>query len=965
MAQEAQTQPAGAPGPDALRPSAPRLLVKAARADSWSEGQTNIILLRGGVELQAGEATLRAPEAVIWLEKLPGEARSRADVVLVGTAEENAVIQTPEARQFGERLAANVIVDGVRIDVPQREARDLSASELYRAAALLRPAPATQPAPEGPVPPGGTTRPTIIAPPTTRRVAPVQLIAKELRTTPTDDETLAVLATGGVFLMQRSDEGDLIELAADRAVVFTSLKRLDEAGGLDPAALREAITGVYLEGDVRIVYTPGRRGRRDQKQGFAALEQRLEARQVFYDFTTDRAVLTKAVLHTSEPEHGQPLTVRADVIRQLARGNYNAQSAEISTSRMAVPDYSLNASRVFIRTRRDRAVFGADNVSARLFEVPVLWFPAIRGATLDNRLPLRQVSVGQSSVFGNEIQTTWGLFETFNATPPQTLDATYSLGYLSDRGVSAGLNADYYGDLFLFGNRPETFSGDLRGFLVNDNGVDKLGGKRLPIPQDELRGRVYWEHEQYLPGGWSALARLGYVSDPGFLEQWQRRQFWDGEPHDMFFNVERARGNELLGLQIIYDINDFATTADTFQEGADVERLPEGQYARFGQRLGLLTLTSRNRIAALQFNNYGSDPAAELGLVDRPASTALDESFTGIPAHGYTGTPESITARADFRQEVSLPVQASGLSLTPFAVGRLTAYGDQVNGEETGRVLGGVGVRLGTALVRTDDSIYSQIFDLDRMRHVVEPSITGFASWQSQDASDFFIFDQGIDDITDVTAVQVALRQRWQTKRGAPGRRRSVDFFTWNIEANLFDTGRDEVIVPTGAGLASAAGFRGLFFASEPEASLARDGINTDAQWRISDTTALVGDAAYSLESDDLVTVAAGMTVTRDDRLSYSIGGRYVEPLDLTLAVGSINYNLSQRYSIAAAASYDVDVNDVRNTTVLITRRFDRFFVNVGLYLDRIDDDSGIRFMVAPVGFREFALSSNQLDRTR
>ena len=32
---------------------------------------------------------------------------------------------------------------------------------------------------------------------------------------------------------------------------------------------------------------------------------------------------------------------------------------------------------------------------------------------------------------------------------------------------------------------------------------------------------------------------------------------------------------ELLGLQVVYDINDFATTADTLQEYSSVERLPD------------------------------------------------------------------------------------------------------------------------------------------------------------------------------------------------------------------------------------------------------------------------------------------------------------------------------------------------------------------------------------------------------
>ena len=963
-AHQAQNQP-----PDALRPSVPRLLAKAASAASWAEGQTTVVLLRGGVELQAGEAMLRAQDAVIWLEKLPGEARTRADVVLLGTDELNAMIQTPEARQFGEHLAANVIVDGVRFDVPQREARDLSGLEIYQAALARRPPPpAETPAGEGPGPvePVAATQPVPVvplnAPPTTRRISPIQVSAADLRTTPTDDGTLAAVATGGVFVMQRSVNGDLIELQADRAVVFTSLERLDQAGGLDPAALREAITGVYLEGDVRMVFTPGPRSRRDeQRSSFATVEHRLEAQRAYYDFTTDRAVLTRAVLHTTEPQVGQPLTLRANTIRQIARGHYEAQSAEISTSRMAVPDYSLNASRVFVRSREERAVFGADHVTPRFFGVPFLWLPAVRGATLDNRLPLRNVSVGNSRDFGFGVNTTWGLFETFNATPPQTLDATYSLGHLSDRGFTAGLDADYYGDVFLFGNRPETFRGELTAFLVDDHGSDNLGRRRSEIPQDDIRGRAYWEHQHFFTGGWGVQARFGKTSDETFLEQWEREQFWNGPPHDLFFNIERARGNELLGVQIVYDINDFATTADTLQEYSSVERLPEATFARFGERLGPLTFTSRNRVGLLQFNNFGPDPLADLGFIDRGSSTDIDESFRGIPAWGYTGTPEMLVGRGDFRQELALPLDAGGLDVTPFAVGRLAAYSEQLaDDDETGRVLGGVGVRIGTALVRTDDRVYSRIFDLDRVRHVVEPGATAFSSWQSADRDDLFIFDQGVDDIGEISALHFELRQRWQTKRGAPARRRSVDFLTWTIEANLFDNEPADIVVPTNIGLASAAGFRGLFFASEPEASLPRDGINTDALWRISDTTAVVADAGYSLETDDLVTLAGGIIVSRDERLSYSLGGRYVEPLDLLLAVGSINYHLSQRYSIAAGASYDVEVSDIRNTNLYITRRFDRFFVNVGVYLDRIDDDSGIRFMIAPVGFRELSLSSNQ-----
>ena len=652
---------------DALRPATPGLRLKAASAASWTDGQTNIVLLRGGVEIQAGEATLRATDAVLWLEKLRGESRTRVDVVLLGTAEVNAAIETPEARKYGTRLAADLVIQGgVRLDVPEREARDLSDTPIYEAALVLRPVHEPVPsAPGGPARPGEagtTTRPgttSLEGTATTRPVAPVQLTAAQLRTAPGTDGKLAILASGGVFLMQRSANEDLIELRAAQAVVFTNLRRLDEvAGGTDLGALQEAITGVYLEGDVRIVFTPSPQRRRGG--GFGSAEQRLEAQRAFYDFLTDRAMLTRVVLHTTEPAFGQPLTLRAQTVRQLALGQYEARQAEISTSRFAVPDYSLNASRVFVRSGQTRAVFGGDHVTARLFEVPFFYFPAVRGATIDNRLPLRSVAIGHSRDFGAGIDTQWGLFETLGLTPPQSLDASYSLGYLGDRGLTAGLDAEYRGEIFRFGNRPELFQGGLTAFGVRDHGADNLGRRRAQIHYDDVRGHVFWQHQHYLPGDIAAFGRVGYVSDPTFLEQWRREQFWDGAPHDLAFAVERSNGNQVFGVAAVYELNDFATSANVLQENLGVERLPEASYARLGDRLGPLTLSSRHRVGLLQFNNYGVDPLADLGFQDRAATTDFDESFRGIPAYGYTGAPEQLTARGDFRQEVALPLHLGG-----------------------------------------------------------------------------------------------------------------------------------------------------------------------------------------------------------------------------------------------------------------------------------------------------------------
>ena len=939
------TGPAAVESLDALRPASSRLTLTAASASSWSQSGANVVLLRGGeagVTITAGEATLTAPDAVVWLVKPPGQARTRVDVVLLGQPGRPATITTPVATRTGPELAADLVLEGsLRFDVPLRQARDEGDSPEFARASPLRPEPAEAvpetAAPDVPQISNGEAPAGAVVPP---RVTPVRIVADELTTRTDDEGKLAVLATGGVFLFKRNDDGGLIELRAERAVVFTTLDGLAAAGDFDPASVEQAVSGVYLEGDVRVSYTPA-----DGRGGTSAdREQRLEAESAFYDLIDDRATLTRAVLHTSEPALGQPISLRAQTIRQLSVGRYEARSAEVSTSRMAVPDYSLNASRVFVRTGEaggGRTIFGGDNLTARAFGVPAFYFPLVRGASIDNRLPLRSVGVGQSRNLGLGVETQWGLFETLGATPPKTLDATYSIDYFSERGLAGGINADYRGDLILPGDSPANFFGDLEVYGVDDHGVDDLGGGRRDIPRDGFRGRAFFEHQHFFDDGVSAQLRAGYASDETFIEEWRDRQFENGPPHDLFFNVEQSRGNALLAVTADYDVNNFATVAGALQENVGVQRLPEVGFARFGERLGpAATFTSRNRVGALRFKTFEAD-------LDDYGLGGLEP---GLPGYAYTGVTDDFVARGDFRQEVTLPLDVGPLRVVPFLVGRATAYSQDTGGEAALRLLGGVGAHLSTLLTASDDRVYSRLLDVDRLRHVVEPGLSLFASAANVERDELFIYDPGVDGVSDISAAQFSLRQRLQTRRGPPGRKRSVDVVALNVEANYFANEPVEPAGGTSLGIDDASGFRGLYFAGEPEASLARDGLNADALWRVSDTTALVGDAAYNLDADLLATAAAGVVVQRDERVRYSVGGRYLGPADLTLLVGRVGYKLSERYALAASANYDLDERDVRNSRVTIERRFDRFAINVGLYLDRIEDEGGVRVNIYPLG---------------
>ena len=86
-------------------------------------------------------------------------------------------------------------------------------------------------------------------------------------------------------------------------------------------------------------------------------------------------------------------------------------------------------------------------------------------------------------------------------------------------------------------HQPLNFNGDLRSYLIYDGGVDRNYG-RVPLDPGgaghELRGRLDFEHTHYLPDDWEAQVRLGYTSDPTFLEESGSR--WSSWKKDRWMN---------------------------------------------------------------------------------------------------------------------------------------------------------------------------------------------------------------------------------------------------------------------------------------------------------------------------------------------------------------------------------------------------------------------------------------------
>jgi lipopolysaccharide assembly outer membrane protein LptD (OstA) len=939
-----------------------RLILTAKTATTWTDADTDILQLEGPVKIELENATLSAEQAVAWLspEKGAEQGRRKAQFVLLGSAR----VKQGDTIRSGDRMVVNASVAGrIRLIADDRIDRDQHDSYLYRLADSTRdpskaaPTPATEPAtlPSTTAPSTGPTTvpatgPTLAATPgaTTQPVkAPVMFEAESMEMVETDDGTVAAILAGGVKLLERRPNGDLLEMQGQRVVLFTPLKNLRELqqrGGV--REIQDAVTAAYIEGDVRVVFTPNTTGPQQHPQKFG--EQRLEGSRVYYDFTTDRAILTDAVMHTVDPKGQLPIIVHAKTMRQLSRGEFETGKAELSTSAFAVPTYSIRASKIYIRqnapTENDAGSthFEAQNTSFRTFGVPFFWLPGVSGDYGGGQIPLRSIGLEHSTQFGTGFTSQWGLFETLGMKAPRDLDAAYRADYFSDRGPAGGLNLRYQGgSVTETSHQPWSFEGEFRSYFVYDHGTDDIG-RPVPVhPDDEyrLRGAAEYEHTHFFPDGWQAQIRAGWVSDQNFLEQWLWREYDRGLPHDVSLYLKHQKENEAFSLLIQFQPNSLITSSDYVQEQFEVEHLPQIDYHLIGQNAfnDKATFYSDNSVAGLHYQ--------------KTRASLSDQGFfppyinPGLPSLGYTGLTNDTVWRGDFRQEIAFPFSAGQFRVVPYLMGRYTMYSDSPADGTIHRLFGGLGARVTTAFWKVDDTVESELFDIHRMRHVIEPELNVFTSATTKDRNSVFIFDENVDPVNDVSAVQLALHQRWQTYRGGPGHWRSVDFFTLNLEANLFSNQPDELGI-------RPEDFRGLFFASEPELSVPRNSINGDFTWRIADTTALLGDAQWNIDKRRLATASVGLVAQRDERSSYYVGTRYIDDLNSVITTFAVDYQINSKYNVSFSQSFDFGVGENVASSLAFIRKFDTVFIVIRATHNETLDQNSFGINIIPRGFR-------------
>ena len=973
-----------------------RIHLRADRSWVWKQASTHRIVLERDVEIELGSVRLHAARAVVWLRRVSEEGAEPVYQVFaylehVRTPAADAAVSL-EADELPVRavvravptLATNLRLPGPPTPnskpAPERWTLDaLPAAEAALDRAFTnQPAPIQPPTPEPSepgnqpiIPPGkpepgaepeptpqpgeqgqpveqgqtGETNPAPTEPSTQpaesgqpARIAPTRspifraegifyIAAGDRVVVQSAEDQNSVLITGGLVVQYQSGT-DSLEMTAERGVVFLKPGKLTDQLAAFNA---DDVIGVYLEGEVRA--TNG--------------QYTLRGPRVYYDVGADRALVLDAIFWTYEKRLGMPLYMRADAIRQEAANEFTAKKASLSNTAFFHPDFTIGVSSITLTQKQDKTgesevIMDARNITMRAGSVPFFWWPRYKGNP--EHIPIRNIGFKDSNRTGAVIETKWDAFTLLGIERPEGLDALLMIDNYSDRGFGLGVDANWQTD---------TSSGNLYAYtLPNDNGTDVVA-RRVEIDrQDEARSLAFFRHRQELPDGWTVLAEAAYASDEAFVPALFPEIGRETRELTTRVYARKNQENTQLSIEAKAAVNDFIIPEHRLQTpGYLVDKLPEVKFNSIGNDLfpdtfpGLITHTWEASYTQMRLR-FSEVDAASLGFTNnksaqRAFGTNADQSLGDL--FRSNGLDEGFVNRFDTRHELSAQLKTGQLLITPFAVARLTIYDDGFQSfspseTDTLRLWGGIGTTIATSFNHINRDIESDLFDIHGIRHIVEPSVTVFHSDTTIDRVNLPVFDDDVESLLEGTSLNLRLANTWQTKRGGPGRWRSVDLLKINLEYNWNsgDTGRETPI--------------GRYYASRPELSVPGQYFKLDSTLELTEALAIAGETIYDLDINQQARSSIGVLIEHSPDFLTTAELRYLNSQNVTYGRLGLLYKLTAKYRVSLTTTYNFQREDFQNFNTRFYRRFTIGELGVGILYDNIRGETSFGLTFTPVG---------------
>ncbi len=973
----AQTTPSywQLPGGDWQAP----IQVHADRSTQWEEGAYQVVVLEGNCRLRQGTTELLGERAVLWIDRQP--AGPFAAKVLA-YFEENVRYRTSaggrvdmrDQTYFGRfltQVGLEFVVarpQPVPTPLPDVYARAKRARHeeppAYRHVGFLQQEEEVAPVEGGTTLVTGGRRVQIFP----RTNIPIQL---ETRPGPTPQQQIYIV-TQGVRAVIEGVEGTAVGevgkviLEADRVVVWgPSLGSLIQN--------RQAYTAenlpleFYLEGNV--VFRQG--------------ERVVYAERMYYNATQHFGTILDAEIFTGVPNYEGVLRLKAEVLQQLNDQQFRAYEAAITTSRLGGPRYWVQANRVEFEDRQQVQqdfVTGAPAVDPQTGELlvehdlrararnnfvyvaglPVFYWPSLETNLTRPTFYITRASGKKDDVFGNQLMVDWDAYQLFGwREPPEGTDWTFSTDYLSRRGLAGGTRFEYEraGGTHLPGIQ--------RGFIdawgIRDTGFDNLGAdRRALVPPLRNRGRAIWQHRHELGNGLRFQAEAGWISDRNFLEQYFERE-WDLEKDQATgFELKWLRANREWRLSSAFRVNDFFTVP---------EWMPRLDHYISGQSLlgDHLTWYAHSHVGYTRLRV--ADPPTD------PTDAATFQPLAWeVPAKGL---------RAATRQELDWPVQLGWFKVVPYALGEVAYWQEDLTNTEQTRLLGQLGVRASVPIWSVDPTYQNMLWNLNGLAHKVHLQTDIYWADANRDVGIFPLYDS-LDDNSiehfrrrfyfqtfgglpggtlpikfderyfalrsglqrwvsgpsteiadDLVAARLDLRQRWQTKRGAPGTERTLDWIVFNMGGTFFPkSDRDN--------FGQVAGL-----------------LEYDFRWHLGDRFTVVSDGFADTFGQGLRSATIGGVLSRPDLGRLYVGFRSIDgPFTSNVINATLTYRMSEKWLANLGSSVDLASTGNIGQSVSLVRIGESMLLKFGFYVDSGRNNVGLDVSIEP----RF-LPSSRLDR--
>ena len=740
------------------------------------------------------------------------------------------------------------------------------------------------------------------------------------------------------------EEFGTVSLEADNAVVWVKTDQpLLEALGSFTSTPDRPIE-LYLEGN--IVFSQGNRV--------------IYADRMYYNVSSEYGMVLSAEVHTPVPQFQGLMRLKADVLQQLDARNFKAYGAAITSSRLGVPRYWLQSGEVSFQDQRseaDLSVFAAvdENQPTKmrveassnlvyLGGVPVFYWPRFVTSNQRSNLYLNSVKFKNDGIYGFQTYLDWDLFALLGMSAPEGTRLRLSTDYLSKRGPAGGIQFEY--------DRPETWlfgapgRGQLDAWFLVDDGLDLLGSDRANlIPEEDFRGRTYSRHRFFISPSWEFMVETGWISDRNFLEQFYQIEWETEKDYETALRLRRYNGNRMFEVFGKARVNDFFT---------ETEWLPRINHFMLGQDL----LGQR-----LTWNSASSVGYAHQKVATTPTAPDDAAKFTLLPWES-----DSEGLRAVTRQELSAPFSFGAMKVVPFVSGEAGFWNEDVNQDDVTRLVGQAGFRTALPMWKVYSGFENQLLDFRGLAHKATFETEWFYADANKDVDRFPLYDP-LDDnsqehfrrrfifntfggalppefdernfalrngiqrwvtsnaelMDDQSQVRVGVDQRWQTKRGLPGRERIVDVVSLDFDFTFFpDAERDNFGEPFGA-------------------------FNYDFRYHVGDRLTLLSDGYVDVFSQGLKAVSAGAQIGRPGRGDAYIGMLSLEgPISANILNGSVNYRMNEKWIFSGGAAFDFGSAGNIGQTVNLTRIGESFLVRAGLNIDHGRDNVSFTFGIEP-----------------